>query len=628
MKQKVITSLVLGALLTGVIPAVFAADYTTDEIVVTGTRMKTSTKDIAANVTVISKEDLDKGNYATMSEALKGANVNVIDKGGIAYPILNGDGRVLVLVNGRRINFDHLQVSGQENAVNINAIPLAGIDRIEVVRGPNSSLYGEKAVGGVINIIMKEPEVGTKTTVTAEYGSFDSRRFGIVTTGGDDKQGFMVAYSKYKTDNYKYKDANGNSHEFPDSYVDEDALALRYDRYIGDDRATFEFNRAFKNNGFGIYLTNPLEGISYGNGSTYHATNTDMALTYNFDAANEGDGTFIRVSQVQEKADSPFAGTPYSHDLKSYALEGQKVWKVGAHSIVGGFAWDRQSLWENNDGSTMDRSATTKSIFAEDLWTINDVWSMNLGTRYEHHSDFGGDWASHIGLNRKIGKDTHAYVSWGQAVNNPTLKMRFANTPYMTGNPDLKQETSQTYTIGVDSQLSDKWSVSASAYQSDLKNALNWAWDGITRYYNSDREKRRGFTISTTYKVNDEWSIMGAYDYSYIRLNQRGAGYEDDVTNNRPNGYRLGVTYNHNRWNVSNDFTYITGLSERYTSHSYFLWDVGINYQWTKDTKVYAKLNNLTNEHYESTSINNSFYPVGAFAMPERNYVIGVTHTF
>lgn len=628
MKQKVITSLVLGALLTGVIPAVLAADYTTDEIVVTGTRMKTSTKDIAANVTVISKEDLDKGNYATMSEALKGANVNVIDKGGIAYPILNGDGRVLVLVNGRRINFDHLQVSGQENAVNINAIPLAGIDRIEVVRGPNSSLYGEKAVGGVINIIMKEPEVGTKTTVTAEYGSFDSRRFGIVTTGGDDKQGFMVAYSKYKTDNYKYKDANGNSHEFPDSYVDEDALALRYDRYIGDDRATFEFNRAFKNNGFGIYLMNPLKGISYGNGSTYHATNTDMALTYTFDAANEGDGTFIRVSQVQEKADSPFAGTPYSHDLKSYALEGQKVWKVGAHSIVGGFAWDRQSLWENNYGSTMDRSATTKSIFAEDLWTINDVWSMNLGTRYEHHSDFGGDWASHIGLNRKIGKDTHAYVSWGQAVNNPTLKMRFANTPYMTGNPDLKQETSQTYTIGVDSQLSDKWSVSASAYQSDLKNALNWAWDGITRYYNSDREKRRGFTISTTYKVNDEWSIMGAYDYSYIRLNQRGAGYEDDVTNNRPNGYRLGVTYNHNRWNVSNDFTYITGLSERYTSHSYFLWDVGINYQWTKDTKVYAKLNNLTNEHYESTSINNSFYPVGAFAMPARNYVIGVTHTF
>lgn len=628
MKQKVITSLVLGTLLTGVIPAVFAADYTTDEIVVTGTRMKMSTKDIAANVTVISKEDLDKGNYATMSEALKGANVNVIDKGGIAYPILNGDGRVLVLVNGRRINFDHLQVSGQENAVNINAIPLAGIDRIEVVCGPNSSLYGEKAVGGVINIIMKEPEVGTKTTVTAEYGSFDSRRFGIVTTGGDDKQGFMVAYSKYKTDNYKYKDANGNSHEFPDSYVDEDALALRYDRYIGDDRATFEFNRAFKNNGFGIYLTNPLKGISYGNGSTYHATNTDMALTYTFDAANDGDGTFIRVSQVQEKADSPFAGTPYSHDLKSYALEGQKVWKVGVHSIVGGFAWDRQSLWENNDGSTMDRSATTKSIFAEDLWTINDVWSMNLGTRYEHHSDFGGDWASHIGLNRKIGKDTHAYVSWGQAVNNPTLKMRFANTPYMTGNPDLKQETSQTYTIGVDSQLSDKWSVSASAYQSDLKNALNWAWDGITRYYNSDREKRRGFTISTTYKVNDEWSIMGAYDYSHIRLNQRGAGYEDDVTNNRPNGYRLGVTYNHNRWNVSNDFTYITGLSERYTSHSYFLWDVGINYQWTKDTKVYAKLNNLTNEHYESTSINNSFYPVGAFAMPERNYVIGVTHTF
>jgi vitamin B12 transporter len=55
-------------------------------------------------------------------------------------------------------------------------------------------------------------------------------------------------------------------------------------------------------------------------------------------------------------------------------------------------------------------------------------WSLNLGTRWEDHSDFGADFTSHIGLNKELSAATNAFVSWGQAVNNPTLKMRYANT--------------------------------------------------------------------------------------------------------------------------------------------------------------------------------------------------------
>ena len=81
-------------------------------------------KDVAANVTVINNEAIEKGNFSNVSQALKSANVDVVDKNGVSYAVLNGDSRVLVLVNGRKQNFDHLTVSGATNATDLGNIYL------------------------------------------------------------------------------------------------------------------------------------------------------------------------------------------------------------------------------------------------------------------------------------------------------------------------------------------------------------------------------------------------------------------------------------------------------------------------------------------------------------------------
>ncbi|WP_251423227.1 TonB-dependent receptor plug domain-containing protein [Veillonella agrestimuris] len=621
MNQKLLKAIVLSALTVAIVPTVQAAEYQLDDMIITGTRVKTEVKDVAANVTVINNENIEKGNYSNVSQALQAANVDVVDHGSAAYPVLNGDTRVLVLVNGRRVNFDHLTVSGNDNAVDINQVPMDNVDHIEIVRGPNSALYGQKAVAGVINIITKEPTPETRTTLTAEYGTWNQRRGAITHSGGDELNRYMVTYSREKRDNYDYRDSNGNSHEFPDSYKDREDMTFRYDRFFGKDRATFDFGRSHAKDGYGIYLTNPTQGIAYGQGSKFDSTITNIGVTYTFNQKEKGEGTFLRFTRNGDRTDSPFAGTPYEHDLRSYTFEGQKNWTVKNHDIVGGIAWEEQHLWENNDGSTMDAKAITKSIFAEDRWTLGDGWSLNLGGRYEHHSDYGGDWTSHVGVNKRLGEDTHVYASWGTAVNNPTLKMRYANTPYMQGNPDLEQETSRTFTVGVDSKINDKLSVSASVYDSKLKNALNWRWNGVTRYYNVDEEKRRGMSLGATYKINDAWRVRAGYDYSRIRING-----ENDARNTRPNGYNIGLTYNKNKWDITNNLTYVTGRSDLYTSNSYFLWDMNINYQWRPDTKFYIKGYNLTNEHYESSAATNLVR--GAYAMPKRHFVAGVTHSF
>lgn len=594
------------------------------DLVVTGTRVKMAKADIAADVSVIDQETIEKNNYTEVADALKDAGVDVSESAAQSYARLNGDSRVLVMVNGRRLNFDHLTVSGNDNATDLSQVPMENVERIEIVRGPNSSLYGQKAVGGVINIITKSGGQEPKTTVTAEYGSWAKRRGSIVTSGGDKDTQYMLSYTKEKRHNLHYKDANGNSHEFPDTFVNRDDITARFDHYFGNDRATLDFARSERKDGYGNYLTDALRGIPYNvEGTKYHSIITDLGLTYTFNQRNKGDGTFVRLGRIQDKTDSPFAGASYNHKLVGQTVEGQKAWDLGKHHLVAGTSWEEQHLQEENDGSGMDRKAITKAVFAEDRWDLGRGWSTNLGARYEHHSDFGGDWTGHVGLNKRISNDTHAYLSWGTAVNNPTLKMLYANTPYMQGNPDLNPEKSRTWTLGVESKINDKWSLDASLYHSKVKDALNWAWNGVTRYYNVDEEERRGLRIGAKYKANAAWTLTGAYEYSHIKRN----GTWDGQNTTRPNAFMLGADYDMNKWHAGTTLSYVSGRDTTYyTDNDYFLWDANVSYKVSANTKVFAKFNNITNEHYETAAPWAAYK--GAYAAPERNYSIGVSHTF
>ena len=634
--KAVLTALVI----TATSGSVWAADYDESNlqdlgkvVLVTASRLSEEKVDIPADTTVITAKEIEEGNYNNVSDALKANNIPVIQKGFAAYPELNGDTRVLVMVNGRKMNWDHLVVSGASNAIDIDQIPMDNIDRIEVVKGPNSALYGERAVAGVINIITKTPTMGQKTTVRGELGSWGHRKGTVITQGGDETNGYFVSYTKERRDNVHYKDYQGNSHEFPDTYINRDKWTARYDRYIGDDQLSVDFSRVEKKDGYGIRLKNPLTGTVTGAGNVKDTTDMSYGVTYNFGTDS---GTFVRSYRNTETSDSGFgsgsSSSSYSHDLSMDGIEGQKTWKIGDHTLISGVTYNQEHIKEENNAVAFDKSMISKAVYVEDKWELGQGWTANFGTRYEHQDTFGGDWASHIGLNKKLNDTTHAYISWGQAVNNPTLKMLYANTEFWIGNPDLEQEKSQTVTLGIDSDVSDRLSVSASVFASRLKNALSWVngyYDSndnyVQGYYeNVNREKRRGLNLSATYKIDDAWSARAGYNYVKIQQDT-GSGYVSSTDNRNPNRYSLELMYEKNRWSVNNMFQYVTGRSTaKYSDSSYFVWDVNVNYKLNENTKVYAQAFNLTNESYEvepSTTI-------GSYAMPERHYVVGVEHSF
>ncbi len=637
MKKKLLATLLLGTLAAS---TAYAEDpssttdtsgaydvYDAGEVVVTANRTKARISDIPANVTLITQQEIERGNYKSVSDALKGANVNVVQKGFAAYPILNGDSRVLVMVDGKKVNWDHLMVSGDDNAVNVDQVAIGDVSRIEIVRGPNSSLYGERAVSGVINIITKRPKKGKITgTANLQFGTWGENRQGINVSGGDEKNALRVGIANERRHDYDYKNAYGEKRTFQNSDIRHRDYDVAFDHIMGDDRLRLDFSRHESRDGFGILLKDPRTGTPYYT-SRYDTAETMYGVTYMFGSEKDGEGTFLRFYRNESTADSPFdtatAPSPYTHKLTRNTFEGQKLWTLNDdNTLIAGFLWSRDAMHEENIGS-LDVSATTKALFFEDDWQLGKGYSVKFGSRLEHHEDFGSNVASHVSLNKKFGKNTHAYLSWGQAVNNPTLKMRYANSLYMVGNPDLEQEKSQTITLGTDTQISPKWSVSASLYKSKVKNALNWAWNGRTRYYNTDREDRRGLELTTRYQFDNRWGLRAAYSYASVDSTDANRGYLS--TNTRPNGYNLGLSYTEGKWEADMDLNYVTGRStERFTDSRYLTLDLGINYHITKNFKLYLKGLNLTDESYESIG----YTTLGAYAMPSRHFILGGTYSF
>lgn len=646
MKKSVLSGLIAGALTVGMsysAPVYAEATdggtqaYQTEAIVVTAGRSETAISDVPADVTLISRQQIERGNYKSISDALKGANINVVQKGFAAYPIINGDSRVLVMVDGKKVNWDHLVVSGDTNAVDVDQIAIGDVDRIEIVRGPNSSLYGERAVSGVINIITKRPTAGKPTgSVNMQLGSWGEKRASVNASGGDGKNSIKIGVAHERRRDFQYKNAYGEKRTFENSDINRTDYNIGFDRILGNDRLRLEFSRHEADDGYGVSLKNPRTGASSYQGRK-NVIDTGYGVTYMFGSEKEGEGTFLRYYRNESKSDGGF-NSQYDHHLRRNSFEGQKLWMLGdKNMLIGGFLWAQEKIHEMSGYVPMDASAVTKALFLEDDWQLGRGYALKLGSRLEHHSDFGTDVTSHISLNKKFDRKTHAYVSFGQAVNNPSLKMRYANSPYWVGKEDLKQERSHTFTIGADSQITRKWSVSGSLYWSKVKDALRWV-NGYTNpitslyvrgyYKNVQTEDRRGLELSTRYRADDRWTVRAAYSYAHVDSTDPDKGYLS--TNTRPNGYNLGLSYTQGKWDADLDLNYVTGRSTaRFTDSRYLTLDLGVNYHISPEFKVYLRGINLTDESYESIGVTPSARTsMGAYAMPGRHFILGGTYNF
>lgn len=606
-------------------------EFALEDMVVTATRTESKMVDVPVNTTVISAEKIADRHYLDVVDALKDVpGANVLDTGVGAYEkkvVLNGDERVLVLVDGKRVNIDMGTMS--RASYDLNQMPDVNlIERIEVVKGHGGALYGSDAVGGVINIITKKMD-HSYGKVSMGFGSHQARDAKAMYTIKEGKTGVMVAASKYKQGYHEYKDAKTEANKrWPvASTYENEKVSVKLSQELSE-TSNLELGYDFsKFEGVRSYSTK-AKSASFSNKKT-----NDFYAKYDW-TVNDKDQGFIQL--YRNKYDYYNAGDMYETDTGFEAQ--QNITLSDNNRLVVGASY-RKAKALNATSYTAEKTINNKAVFVSDQWEFAPSWTLDAGVRYDKHSTAGSKTTWSAGLNKKFDENSHAYFNWGQVFKAPTLDdlyyysvMEWGSSKYENyGNPNLKPEKGDTWTIGYGTKIADKTSVNISYLQSKLEDAIDWdttysANGSVSIARNVDKQKKNGMELSVGHELNDNWYLEASYTYIRVKNNDHGNGYVRDA-NYIPNMYRFGVRYHDDLWNADLFLRGGSGADKSaYVDSKYMTLDMSVAYKATKDLSFYAKGYNLFNKAYaESAGVNGGTY---TYPAQGRRFIIGAEYTF
>ena len=583
--SKVLMTLALGTLCFGTtICQAETVNEELEDVVVTAERIPSSRMSTPADVTVITAQQIEDNHYQTVGEALANINGVVVTNGssnGDAVVAINGDERVVVLLDGQRLNND--QGSMDRATVNLGMLPsLKNIERIEVVKGAGSALYGSDAVGGVVNIITRKANK-SESTFDMNIGSFKTYNYELTNQGTAQDWSWFLTAGLEKRGYINYKSNLDDSTRKENSDYDNQSFSLRLDKKLSAaDSLRLQFNHKMADMGIWGDLTGARQNHNYNYGS----------LTWNFKEQQSVPG-FLRYFASYKSTD--YKG---KFDTNMQGIDYQNGWKLGANNkLVAGAEW-HQSSSSNEQSGYEDKKITTQALYLQDTMRLDSKWFLVPGLRMDHHNAFGTHWTPKLAVNYRADKQTKVYASWGRVFKAPTADDLYYTRPDygMYGNPNLKPESGHVETIGFVHEFSPKAAVEASYFWSDLHDALKWVYDPATFQTNAknvNHEEKQGLQLSFTGKPAAHWS----YDvgYSYINIKRDG----NDLDYYQPNGFRLGLHYKCNRWTANLLGRMGSGLNDKvYGCHNYAIWDFNTTYAAADNVDVYFKLNNLTNQVY------------------------------
>ena len=640
-------------------------EFSMEEYVVTASRMPTKISETASHVTVIERAVIEQKNIKSVAEALIDAGVEVYYEGGSVGDaggiILNGDNRIIVLVNGRKINVEQKL---EQNSLGYNLGMLPGVDsieKIEVVRGAASTMYGSAAVGGVINIITRTG-AETKTTAYSEFGSWNSRKYGITTggsTGEDGNTTYMITAGRWTQDHYEYKDhQTGDVVTMPNSKFERNNASVRIDHDLGKERMlTFYYDHVDEKAGSPIAKPGTIGYDMDGNPYDIHDSKAfrdikqnNVALAYRWQQGENITNNF-QIYQNDYRMNwymGNYNSTSRYTD-KEYGVEWNQSRPLGKNNrIVGGFDWKMAKV-DDRSAPYAENKLRMLGLYLEDHWNLAPTWTLTGGFRHDDSNKYDGENTVRFSLNKEINDSSNAFLSWGQFFRAPNAISFFRGwDPMYLPNPNLKPETGDTFTVGYNTVLSGGTKIQASLFKTEVENAFEYTYPidpstGMVTSYmdNVAEQKKRGLDLRINHPLSDQWDVVLGYSYLRVKQDrQDGLGEQYDITNSNPNYYQLGFNYHQDDWNINIMGRGATGRNSTrgmwsadgfgnpvivpenaFSSKQYWVLDLSASYQVTKDIKAYAKVFNLTNRAYETTYL---WSTVGSQPMSARQFVIGV----
>lgn len=605
-----------------------ARNLALDEVVVTGTRNETDVRHLSQTVSVVNRKTIENSMQPSLLPVLSeqipglfltergvmGYGVSGGAAGGISLRGLSGgNARLMVLIDG------HPQYAGIFGHPISDAYQSLLADKIEVLRGPASVLYGSNAMGGVINIVTRKMhEDGVRTDLHAGYGSYNTLeteltnsirkgRFNSVVSGsynrtdghrndmGFEQYGGYAKVGYDLTDNWNvYADVNVT--HFNASYPGPVSAPL----VDGDQRITRGVTS--------LALTN-----DYGN------TSGALSFFYNWGDHWINDGYTPSAGQTSQ--DGRFNS---NDDMMGVSLyQSTRFWE--GNRITLGFDWFRYGgkAWTDyvsgdNAGTRRDLVDKHEDEFAGYMDFRQDVWrwlTLNAGLRIDHHSCVGTEWVPQAGLAFHLPHAIELKASATKGFRYPILREMYMFPPQ---NPDLKPESTWNYELAFSQTLlNGQLRYGANIFYIDGKNLImtlpNPNGSGMLNQ-NSGEIRNSGVELQAAYRIDRTWSVDGNYSYLHMK-NPVIAAPEHKLY--------AGANFTKGRWSVSTGLQYIAGLytavGDNPRQEDFVLWNLRGSFRATKWLDIWARGENLLAQKYEI----NAGYP-----MPKATVMCGVNIKF
>jgi len=654
-------------------------EVTLDEVVVTATRDAEEIRKIPANVTVITKDEIEHSDAQTITDVMRDeAGVVVRDfygTGKTASVDIRGFGEtapsnVLVLVDGRRVN--EIDLSG----VDWSQIPLDQVERIEIVRGSGSVLYGDNAVGGVINIITKKPAKAFSVGAEVAGGSYGYYKGSSTVSGKWGPLSAILNASYSSTDGYRDNGFwKGKSVDRENGFLKAKNVGGKF-VYDLTDAVSLDFSGNLHSDDAGLPsgLTK-AEIIKFGRRATLHPD--DHAET------DDGYGSFRVKARLWDfgriEAELSYRNRDVADDFASYSFSDKRnltTWGFTPRYILEKSIWDHRNkltvgvdLYKSESDvdsvsfAGPNRAEVTKKslgFYALNEFSILESLILSSGFRQERvtfelfekspylkDSVKDREPAWNLGLDYLFGKKSSAFLSVKRSFRFPVSDelIQFVFIPpnlEARVNPAIRPQTGNHYETGVRHAFTDQIEGSLTFFWIDLKDEIFFNPYTFTNE-NISKTRRQGLEASMKTRPFPWLTLWGNYTYTRA-LVEEDILDSDGVVKARPGNEIPGVPRHkgslgsdvelgkgflwNSRINIVGSRRFISDFANNVENlDGYYTFDTKLSYTW-KGLKAYVGVNNLFNRKYSEFAVVDSLGKQVFYPSPERNFIGGISYTF
>lgn len=614
---------------------VLAVDDDGETMVVTASSVEQNLKDAPASISVITQEDLQRKPVQNLKDVLKEVpGVQLTNEGdnrkGVSIRGLDSS-YTLILVDGKRVNSRNAVF--RHNDFDLNWIPVDSIERIEVVRGPMSSLYGSDALGGVVNIITKKIGQKWSGTVTVDTTIQEHRDRGDTYNGQFFTSGPLIdgvlGMKAYGSLAKREKDDPQNS------TTTDTGETPRIEGFSSRD-GNVEF----------AWTPNQNHDFTAGYGFDRQDRDSDSLdknrlERQNYSVSHNGrwDYGTSELKYYGEKVENKNPGNSSPITSESNAVDGKYTLPLTAINqflTVGGeWRHDKLSDAVNLTGGTSSKtSASQYALFVEDEWRIFEPLALTTGVRMDDHETYGEHWSPRAYLVYNATDTVTVKGGWATAFKAPSLLQLSPDWTSnscrgackIVGSPDLKPETSESWELGLYYMGEEGWlegvESSVTVFRNDVKDRISISRTSdvnaapgyqnfvgfetgangrripVFSYYNVNKARIQGVETELKIPFNDEWKLSINYTYNDGRDVSNGENKPlSDLPFHTANGTLDWKPLALEDWSfyVSGHYTgqKRADSATAKTPGGYTIWNTGAAWQVTKDVKLRAGVLNL-----------------------------------